>query len=184
MFLQLLNQEPHAKGLSADFIRSLGDSVLSQHDEKGILVTLEKIRKDNKGVVSRMPGFLRSSSGQEGLWESAKKRARSISDSQFLLELNTIPVGHHLHDVAIDVEGTAYDILAKQIDASVSGIGRQILSLQKQESDKQVQREVGNEEAREVQILWSKFVHRVKDVSTQRFTSYAPHHGVRNELTT
>ena len=175
MFLQLLNQESHAKDLSADLTRSVGDAILGQHDEKGILATLEKIRKDNKSVVSRKPSFLRSSSGDEWLWESAKKRARSIADSQFLLELKTIPVDHHLHDVAIDVEGTAYDILTKQIDNSVSGIGQQILSMQKQESDKQVQREAGNEEAQEVQILWSKFVHRVRDESTRRFTSYAPH---------
>ena len=102
------------------------------------------------------------------MWEIAKKRANSISDSQFLLGLKSIAVDHYLHDAAIDVEGTAYHFLTKQIDTSVSEIGWHILLTQEQERDMQG---VGIEEAREIQILWSKFVRQVKGVSTKHATS-------------
>ena len=187
-FLRLLNPDSQdAKSLSADLtLRSVGDAVLSQQDEKSILATLETLRKNDKAIVSRIPGSFRSFSGEEGLWESAKKRARSTSDSQFLLGIKSIAVDHYLHDAAIDIERTAYDSLTKQVDTSVSVIGRHILVMQKQERDNQVQRDVDAEEAREIQILWSKFVHRVKGVSSQNATSlsasYVPY-GVRNGLT-
>jgi hypothetical protein len=185
IFLQLLDKGPQAaKGLTADLARSVRDAVLSQPDEKGLSATLEKFGKEDKGARVRMPRFLKSSGGEEGLWESAKNRASSISDSQFLLELKTVPDDHYLHDVSIDVERTAYDILTKHLNTSVSAIGRQILSTQKQESDKQVQREGESKEAQQVQNLWSKFVRQVKGVSAQRFTSCVPHYGIHNGLTT
>ena len=107
---------------------------------------------------------------------------RSLTCSS-LLDLKTIPADHYLHEAAIDVEETAYALFTKQVDSLVSGISRQILSTQKKECDKQVQREVDSEEAEEVQTLWSKFVHQVKDVSTQRSTSYVPC-DIRNGLIT
>ena len=157
---------------NVDLTRSVSDVVLSQQDEKSTLAYLETFRKDDKGIISRLLGFFRSSSGEEELWQSARKRARSISDSEFLLELKAIPIDHYLHKAAIDAEETAYDLLTKQVDTSVSVISRHVLSAQKRERVKQVQLEVDIEEAREVQILWSKFVSQVKDVSTQRSTSY------------
>ncbi|KAI9455147.1 hypothetical protein BJY52DRAFT_1188514 [Lactarius psammicola] len=184
MFLQLLNSDSQdGKGLSADLTRSVADAVLGQQDERSALAALETFGKDDKGIFSWLPNLFRSSRGKEGLWESASRRALSVSDSQFLSELETIPVDHYLHEAAIDAEGTAYTLLTKQIDTLVSGISRQILLTQKKECDKQVQREVDAEEAGEVQILWSKFVHQVKDVSTQRSTSrtivYLDHFKVR-----
>lgn len=185
IFLQLLDNGPHAtKGLTADLARSVREAALGQTDEKGILAILEKFSKEDKGVRIRIPSFLKSSSGEEGLWESAKNRASSISNSQFLLELKTIPDDQYLHDVAIDVEKTAYDILTKHVDNSVSSICRQILLTQKQESDKQVQKEAESKEAQQVQAQWSKFVRQVKRISTQRFGSYVPYYDVRIGVTT
>ncbi|KAH9029436.1 hypothetical protein EDB85DRAFT_2251894, partial [Lactarius pseudohatsudake] len=170
-FLQLLNSASQdAKGPSPDPIcRSVADAVLSQQDEKSISEILENFRKDDKGIVSRIPGLFRSSR-EEGLWESAKKRAKSIPDSQFVLELNTIPFDHYLHDAAIDVVETAYDFLKKQVDTTVPVISREVLSTQKQELEKQIERKVKIEEAGEVQILWSNFV-RQSCVGTQLFIS-------------
>ncbi|KAI9444004.1 hypothetical protein H4582DRAFT_2189914 [Lactarius indigo] len=172
-FLQLLNSASQdAKGPSPDPTRqSVADAVLSHQNEKGILEILEKFRKDDKGIVSRIPGLFRPSSGEEGLWESAKKRAKSISDSQFILGLKTIPLDHYLHDAATDVIETAYDFLKKQVDTTVPVISREVLSAQKQEHEKQIERKVKIGEAGEVQSLWSYFVRQVKDVSTQRSTS-------------
>ncbi len=173
MFLHLLNSDSQdGKGLSADLTRSVADAVLGRQDERSALAALEAFGKDDKGIFSRLPNFFRSSRGKEGLWERAKRRAFSVSDSQFLSELKTIPVDDYLHEAAIDVEDTAYAFLTKQVDTLASEISRQILLTQKTECDKQVQREVDTEEAREVRMLWSKFVHQVKDVSAQRSTSY------------
>ncbi|KAH9039442.1 hypothetical protein EDB83DRAFT_2228401 [Lactarius deliciosus] len=125
---------------------TLADAILKQKDEKTTLAYLEEFKKEDKGIISRILGFFRSSSEQEELWQIAKNRAKSISDSQFLSELKTIPLDHYLHGTAVDVEETAYDILMKQVDTSVSAISRQ--------------------------ILWLNFVRQVKEVSKQRSTSY------------
>ena len=173
MFLHVLNSDSQdAKGLSADLTRSVADAVLGQQDEKGAMAALETFGKDDKGIFSWLPSLFRTSRGKEGLWESASRRALSVSDFQFLSDLKTLPVNHYLHKAAIDVEETAYTLLAKQVDTLVSGITRHILSTQKKKCDKQVQREVDTEEAAEVHALWSKFVHQVKGVSAQRSTSY------------
>ena len=184
MFLHLLNQDSQdAKGLSTELTRSVADAVLGQQDERSALAALETIGKDDKSIFSWLPSLFRTSRGKEGLWESASRRALLVSDSQFLSELKTVSADHYLHEATIDVEGTAYALLKKQVDSLVSGISRQILLTQKKECDKQVHREVDTEEAREVRTLWSKFVHKVKDVSALRSTSYVSCN-IRNGLMT
>jgi hypothetical protein len=175
IFVQFLNANSQnakdlqdAKGLSADLTRSVTDMVLSQQNEKSTVSYLEKVQKGDKGIVL---GFL---SGEEGLWQSAGNRARSISDSQFLLELKDIPVDHYLHEAAFYVEEAAYDLLKKQVDTTTSRISRQILSTQQTERDKQIELEVEIEGTREVQAAWFNFVRQVKEESTQRSTSYVP----------
>ena len=177
MFLHLLNSDSQgAKGLSPNLARSVADAVLGQKNERSALEALEAFGKDDKGLFSWLPSLFKTSRGKEGLWESASRRALSVSDLQFLQDLDTLPADHYLHEAAVDVEETAYALFTKQIDSLVSGISRQILSTQKKECDKQVQREVDSEEAGEVHSLWSKFVHQVKDVSAQRSTSYVPYY--------
>ena len=186
MFLHLLNQDSQdAKGLSAnsDLTRSVANAVLGQQDEKSALAALETFGQDDQGIFSWLPSLFRTSRGKEGLWESASRRALSVSDSQFLSELKTIPADHYLHEATNDVEGTAYALLTKQVDTLVSRVSRQILSTQIKECDKQVQREVDTEEAREVHTLWSSFVRQVKDVSALRSTSYVSYR-IRNGLMT
>ncbi|KAH9171589.1 hypothetical protein EDB89DRAFT_1906868 [Lactarius sanguifluus] len=123
----------------------------------------------DKGLVSRILGFFRSS--EEELWQRARKRARLIPDSQFLSDIKAIPVGHYLHGALVDIEETAYDLLTKQVETSASAISRQFLSIQKKERETQVQLEVNIEEAAQAEIVWSKFVRQVEDISTQRSTS-------------
>ena len=185
MFLHLLNSDSQgAEGLSVELARSVADAVLGQKDEKSALAALEAFGKDedDQGLFSWLPSLFKTSRGKEGLWESASRRALSVSNLQFLQDLETLPVDHYLHEAAVDVEDTAYALFAKQIDSLVSGVSRQILSTQKKECDKQVLREVDCEEAGEIHSLWSKFVHQVKDVSAQRSTSYVPSY-VRSGLT-
>jgi hypothetical protein len=180
MFLHILNSNSRdGAGLSPELTRSVADAVLGQQDEKSALAALETIGKDDeKGIFSWVPSLFRTSRGKEGLWESASRRALSVSDLEFLSDLKNLPVDHHLYEAAIDIEETAYPLLVKKVDTLVSGISRQILSTQKKECDKQVQREVDAEEAGEVHALWSKLVYEVKDVSARRATSYVSY-GIR-----
>ncbi|KAI9450269.1 hypothetical protein BJY52DRAFT_196728 [Lactarius psammicola] len=171
MFFRLLNSDSlDAKSLSADLARSVADAVLSQQDERSTEAVLETFEKDEKGNLSRLRSLFRFSRGEEGLWEIARRNALSVSDSQFLSELETIFVDGYLHEAAVDVEETAYTFLTKQVDTLVSEISQQILLTQKRECDNQVQREVDIEEARAVHILRSEFLHQIRDVSTQRST--------------
>jgi len=184
MFFRLLNSDlEDAISLGADLTLSVADVVLSQQDEKSTLAVLETFGKDDNGILSRLRNLFRFSGGEERLWESASRRALSVSDSQFLSELKTNPVDDHLHEAAVDVEDTAYAFLTKQVDTLVSGISQHILLTQKRECYKQVQREVDTEEVQAVHILWSRFLHQIKDASTQHSTPYVSY-GVRNGLTT
>jgi hypothetical protein len=174
----------HTTGLSTDLIRHVADGVLRQQDERSILAFLETLPVDERGILSRMRGALRSSTGEEELWLAASKRASSLSDSGFLSDLRTIPVDNYLHEAAIDVEEAAYAILAREVDTLVAGTAREtILLTQKKECEKQSQRENEIKKDGELKILWSDFVRQVKDASTQRSTSYVPC-DVRNGLTT
>ncbi|KAH9017733.1 hypothetical protein EDB84DRAFT_1422808 [Lactarius hengduanensis] len=182
MFFRLLDSDlQNAKSLSADLTRSVADAVLSQQDENSTLAILDTFEKDDEGYLSRLRGLFRFSR-EEGLWENAKTHASSVSDSQFLSELQTIPVDDYLHDAAVDVEDTAYALFTERIEALVSRIDQEILA-QKLECHEQSQREVDIEEARAVHILWSKFLQQVKDLSIQhttpRTTVYLDHFEVR-----
>ena len=181
MFVQLLGEDSQkaeespdakdstdAKPPSSELTRPVADTVLQKQDEKSIKEYLETFKKEDRGIISRLLGFFRPSS--EELWQSARNRARTTSDSQFLLELKDIPTDHFLHAAAIDAEETAYELLKKQVSLSVSAISRQIRSVQNTEREKQVQEEVDIEEGQEVQEAWLSFVHEIKDASTERYT--------------
>jgi hypothetical protein len=117
----------HTTGLSTDLIRHVADGVLRQQDERSILAFLETLPVDERGILSRMRGALRSSTGEEELWLAASKRASSLSDSGFLSDLRTIPVDNYLHEAAIDVEEAAYAILAREVDTLVAGTARETI---------------------------------------------------------
>ncbi len=182
MFLRLLKTDSQvAKSINADLARSVADAVLNQQDDESALAVLDKFRKDNKDIASLF------GRGEGGLWEKANERAKkSSSNSNFLVTLHNTPAGDDLHEAAVEAEEKAYALLRKEVDDSVSDISTKILSTQKGELDKHIQREVaelGSDEAREIQIPWSKFVRKVKDASTKHASSYVPC-GVRNALTT
>jgi hypothetical protein len=80
----------------------------------------------------------------------------------------------HLHVATVQAEKNAYSHLKKLIDV-VDGIGKEILSIQKAEGDKQIQLEITNGEEKELRILRSDFVHQVEDSSRKRSQSYVSH---------
>ena len=109
MFLHILiSNSQDGTGLSVDLTRSVADAVLGQQDEKGALAALEKIgRDDDKGIFAKASSLFGASRGKEGLWESACRRALSVSDLQFLSDLKNFPVDHDLYATAINIEETA-----------------------------------------------------------------------------
>jgi hypothetical protein len=172
--LRLLHSDSHrTAGVSTDQIWHVTDAILGQQDEGGILAVLETFAKDERRIISRIKVFLRSSTGEEELWLAASKSASSVSDSGFLSDLRTIPIDNYLYEAAIDAEEAAYAILATQVDTLTAGIVREtILSTQRKQCDKQIQRENEIKRDGELKTLWSNFVRQVKDVSTQRSTPY------------
>jgi methionyl-tRNA synthetase len=112
---------------------------------------------------------------EEALWREALNFASSVSDSRFLLQLNTAPVDECLHDATVEAQETVYAYLRKLIESLVDGIGQQIFSIQKAECDAQIQREVTSGENKELEILRSDFVLQVEASSRKRSRSYVHH---------
>jgi len=77
--------------------------------------------------------------------------------------------------VVAEVAETAYACLTTAVESLVSSTGQQILSTQKEECDKQIQREVGHAEVKELGILRSDFVRQIEDLTRQRSRSYVHH---------
>jgi hypothetical protein len=162
------------KGLNAKQTRSLGDAVLVGRDKQKALGVLKSFAKEEKsGWFSVSWGGKKAVlSKEEAMWRNAHNYATSISDSRFLSYLKTVPDGDFLHDAAVECEETAYECLTTQLDSLVSGIGQQIISIQKDGCDTQVQREVKSEEEKELKVSRAEFVQQIEDLCRERSRSY------------
>jgi hypothetical protein len=91
MFLHLLNSKDSQdaglagdEGLSADLTRSVADAVLGQQDERSTLAALETFGKDDKGIISRVQGFLGLQVEKKGCGKApANVHRRSLTLSSF-----------------------------------------------------------------------------------------------------
>jgi hypothetical protein len=142
---------------------ALGDAVLVAGDRQKTVELLNSFSKEGKRT---------SLSKEEDMWKSAYNYATSVSDLNFLSFIKTIPDYDFLHAAAVECEETAYYCLEMQVDSLVSGICQQILSTQKDECDKQVQRKVKNAEERELKISRIEFIKRIEDLCRERSRSY------------
>ena len=187
-------------GLDRDQIKSLADAVLIRRDMRTVLDLLKAFVKGDKsgasgGLLSSAKELFKNSlwMGDEGgsssrrivswgskstkltkeetLWRGANNFASSVSDSDFLMQLKTAVLDETLRDASAEAEETACAYLTTVVDNLVSGIGQQILSTQKGECDKQIQREVGSAEEKELGVLRSDFVHQIEDSTRQRSRS-------------
>jgi hypothetical protein len=152
-------------GLDAKQKRGLGNAILVSMDKQKTLALL-------KTFVERGPmtwrGEVAVLSKEEAIWRSANNHATSISDSSFLTFVKTIPVGDFLHDVAAECEKTAYECLTTQLNSLVHGISQQILSIQKEECNRHVRREVNNEEEKELKVSRAVFVQNIENSCKRR----------------
>jgi hypothetical protein len=146
------------KDLKENQTRSLTDAVLVSKDKQKVLGLLKSFAREKSGWLS-VPWDLRSTiksqvSKEETLWINARNYAATVSDSRFLSQAKTLPVGDSQlsHNIAVECEEAAYDYLKTQLDSLTSGISQQILSIQKDQCDAQVQRKVKSEEEKELKL--------------------------------
>jgi hypothetical protein len=176
-------------GLDGDQIRTLADAVLNRRDMQTTMQLLKAAAKGNKsGASGSFFGFLtpakdlmpsvtwgkQSSRGtkEEGLWRAANNFASLVSDSDFLGRLKTATLNECLRDAAVEAEEAAYACLSTVVDSLVAGFGQQILSMQKGDCDRQIQREVNSGADSELGALRTHFVSQIEDLSRQRSRSY------------
>jgi hypothetical protein len=162
------------KDLKEEQIRSLIDAILVKRDKQKVLDLLKSFTKEDKPWYSVSWGSSKVSK-EEAMWRNAHTYASTMTDSVFLSHLRTtrqlVPVGDFTHGIAVDCEKAAYECLATQLDSLASGISQQILSTQKEELDRQVKRELKNEEDKELKVSRAKFVRQIEDRCRERSRS-------------
>jgi hypothetical protein len=176
----------NANGLDGDQIRNLADAVLIRRDSQSVLKLLKISGKEDKGSVGFFDvakdriktitnfGMAKGSNQtrEEAMWREANNAAASVPDSRFLLQLHAAPVHECLHDATVKAEEIAHAYLRNQIESLVDAIGKQIFSIQKDECDRQIQRDVTSGEEKELGILRSEFVHHIEDSTREHCQSY------------
>ena len=163
----------------------MADTVLIRRDLQSVLGLLKITGKEDKGSGGSVDaakdriktitfGMAKGSkpTREEAMWREAKNAAASVPDSRFLLQLHAAPVNECLHDATVEAEETAHTYLRNQIESLVDGIGKQIFSIQKDECDRQIQRDVTSGEDKELGILRSEFVHHIEDSTREHCRSY------------
>ena len=174
--LILYNLLDNLKGLKEEQIRSLADAILVKRDKQKALGLLKGLTKDDRRWYSVPWGGNRSLvSKEEAMWRNALNYSSTITDSSFLSHLKTkrqsIPVGDLAHHIAADCEKTAYECLTTQLDSLASGTSQQILSTQREELDRQVERELKSEADKELKTSRAEFVRRIEDLCRERSRS-------------
>ena len=174
--LILYNLLDNLKGLKEEQIRSLADAILAKRDKQKALSLLKSFTKEDKRWYSVSWGASRAQlSKEEAMWRNALYYASTVTDSVFLSHLKSkrqsIPVGDLAHDIAADCEKTAYECLTTQLDSLASGTSQQILSTQREELDRQVERELKSEADKELKASRAEFVRRIEDLCRERSRS-------------
>ena len=174
--LILYNLLDNLKGLKEEQIRSLADAILAKREKQKALSLLKSFTKEDKRWYSVSWGASRAQlSKEEAMWRNALYYASTVTDSVFLSHLKSkrqsIPVGDLAHDIAADCEKTAYECLTTQLDSLASGTSQQILSTQREELDRQVERELKSEADKELKASRAEFVRRIEDLCRERSRS-------------
>ena len=107
---------------------------------------------------------------EELLQSEVKKITKSVSDSEFLLQLK------HVDDkdleaaiqMAVDLACTQ---LSSSIDTAVKKMTHRVLQMQQEECKKSMQREIEAEKRKEVGGKLADFIHAINEVSARRRTS-------------
>ena len=173
----------NVNGLDRDQTQTLADAVLIRPDKHTVIRLLKGAAKGDKSGAGGLFGLATAakkhaiSSGrykiskEEALWREAHNPV-SVSDNDFLHQVKTATLDECLRDPAVKTEEAAYACLRTQVESLTAGFGQQILSMQKGDCDRQIQREIGGEEERELESLRADFVSKIEDLTRQRSRSY------------
>ncbi|KAI9455080.1 hypothetical protein BJY52DRAFT_1151944 [Lactarius psammicola] len=168
MFLHLLNSDSqYGKGLSADLAQSVADAVLSPWQPSKHLEGTKKASFLGCRILLGPHGV--KSCGKAPADVHLRCPILSSFRSSRLLPSVIICMRLRLASRALPTLSSQ----SRSTPWCPESVCRSF-QRKKTECDKQVQRKVDNDEAREVQVLWSKFVHQVKDMSSQLSTSKSP----------
>ncbi|KAI0292593.1 hypothetical protein B0F90DRAFT_1645427, partial [Multifurca ochricompacta] len=175
-FLRDLLRSEDTKNLKTDEIEALVGTVLGSRDMQSTLSSLKNFGKDDKdgGAFQSLKVWIgKAFKRSEGeLWKEASNHASKVSDSYFLLRYRATGTNDHLYNAVVDATTTACSCLAKLVEFLVSMISQQILSTQKEECNKQVQRASQSAKDKDLETLRSNFVRQIEDLSRERSTSY------------
>ncbi|KAI0292619.1 hypothetical protein B0F90DRAFT_1671124 [Multifurca ochricompacta] len=176
-FLRDLLRSEDTKNLKTDEIEALVGTVLGSRDMQSTLSSLKNFGKDDKdgGAFQSLKVWIgKAFKRSEGeLWKEASNHASKVSDSYFLLRYRATGTNDHLYNAVVDATTTACSCLAKLVEFLVSMISQQILSTQKEECNKQVQRASQSAKDKDLETLRSNFVRQIEDLSRERSTSRA-----------
>ena len=165
------------KHLKETQIRSLADAILVNRDKQKALDLLKRFGREEKNSYSVSWSSGNSwppVSKEETMWRNAHNYTSTISDAHFLSQVKTTRIGDSKssNDIGVECEEAAYECLNKQLDSLALMIGQQILSTQKEELDRRVEREVKSEEEKELNVSRAEFVRRVEDLCRERSKSW------------
>ena len=170
ILVYLLKKYPN---LTTQQTGSLHDAVLDNKDNQNALKLLKSFSKGEKTTWHKVLWRGRDVvlTKEEAMWKNANDHASSLSYSSFLSYVKTFPEASHLHNAAVKSEEAAYTCLKTHLESQVTAISQKILSIQKEESNKQVRVEVENEEREELKASRIEFVRKVEDLCRERFRS-------------
>ncbi|KAF8270132.1 hypothetical protein EI94DRAFT_1572312 [Lactarius quietus] len=171
ILLHLIKNYPN---LNSQQTMSLRDAVLDNKDNQKALKTLKGFAKGEKTKWFSVfwKGKQAVLTKEEAMWREANEYASSLSNLRFLKYVKTFPPTNYLHGAAVKCEEAAYTCLRTQVDSQVPVISQKILSILKEERNKQVQSEVKSEGEEDLKVSRVEFVQKIEDLCRERSTSF------------
>ena len=150
-------------------------ALLSEDDLRHAQQLLPKSEKKDSGKTSwlpNLPAILSWSKepDEESLRREMKKKARGISDSDFLLELKGID-DKDLETTIQQAGVFAHSWLSSLIDKTVEKMTHAVLWMQQEQCKKSLQREIDAEEGKALGIVLLKFIREINERSVGRGSS-------------
>jgi hypothetical protein len=170
ILLYLLKNYPN---LTSRQTHSLRDAVLNNMDNQNALKLLKSFSKGEKAKWYSVfwKGRDVVLTKEEAMWRNANDYASSLSYSRFLSYVMTFLATNYLHGAAVKSEEAAYTCLRTHLDSQVAAISQEIISIQKEECNKQVRCEVENEEQEQLKDSRIEFVRKVEYLCRERSRS-------------
>jgi hypothetical protein len=161
--------------MSPEIRAELIQALLSEEDLRHAQQVISKFGKNKdsgRTLFSKATAILTWAWGtdDESLRKEMKKRASSISDSNFLLELASIE-DEVLKTAALGAVTLAHTQLSSSIDSTVKKLTDDVLRMQQEEGNRYLQYELEAAQRKELGIVIVKFIRSINNASAGRKTS-------------